>query len=238
MKDKKKKNLIYGAIALSLALVLCVGIGIAYFLTNNAHIKFVTSPIDAKFSIGDKNYVGSQEITIPAGNYNIVFKRVLYNNKTLAIKVERGKNITVEATMSLKNLSDKISINYDNLSPSQKKVINLFSQQSTDEQNAAIYDSLSPAEKDIVDLYTKQRYLDEEKVLAAVYPVVSSLPYYTDTYRIDLTYESDSKLPIIDITLLTGGDSTKEANLRQEAETWLTSIDPNYTKLKVRYASE
>ena len=238
MGEQKKKNIIYIVIGLSVVLLLSLVLYSVYLFSNNAEIKFVVSPNDAKYSINNKEYRGSQDVIVPAGSYGVVFKRELYTDKTVALEVERGKNQTINIKMGLKNLSNKSTVDYDNLSAANKKIVVLFSQQNTDEEGQAMYDSLSPEEQKLVDTYAEQNYNKETEALLETYPIVASLPQYTDTYHIDMTYEGDSEIPVLDITLLTGGDTTKESAYKLAAEGWLKDEDPSYTKLEVRYATE
>ena len=240
MKNHKNTNLVYGTLLGSIIAAMLLGFGLAYLLTSNAKVKFVVSPIDAKYTIGGKEYTGGQNITVSSGDYKILFYRELYKDKIVNANVERGKDQTINVKLSIATPVDKGDSKYNKLTASGKKIIDLYSQQGqiTDERWLTVYDGLSSVEKNIIDSYMDKTLQDEETSLLTVHPVISLLPQYTDTYRVDITYEGTPTIPIRDITLLSGGDKGKEVLYKKEAIEWLESQDPNYAKLELRYGTE
>ncbi|MEI6267161.1 MAG: hypothetical protein WCP14_04735 [bacterium] len=150
----------------------------------------------------------------------------------------RDKEINTESIINGGGIADKAKATY---------IQTLVDQFATEEEITKALDA--PQFKEVIgELKAKELenpdlagcVADDKEVAELIknYPIIGTLPYYTDIYRIDMTYEGDSEVPIIDITLITGGDSNKEAEAKMAVEKWLYSEDPGYKKLELRFTTE
>ncbi|MEI6266737.1 MAG: hypothetical protein WCP14_02505 [bacterium] len=239
MEEQKKKNILYALIAFATFIILALGISLLFFVGNTTKIYIAISPADATYTINKKKYTGNQTIVVPPGHYNVIFKRDLFNDKNIEIIAERNKDQTIAVDLIPLSLKSSNKIKYDDLSAADKKVVDYFNEQTSDEAANAYYEELSIEEQNTIDKISEAEGDKELADLVSSYPILGSLPYYTGDYHIDISYENDdSALPFIEITLLTKGATELEGPFKQAAEDWLKTEDPNYANLQVRYVAE
>jgi len=150
----------------------------------------------------------------------------------------RDKEVNRESILKTKNVAEEARASYIQTLVDQDATEEEINQALEAPQFKEAMEQLTGSEVDNSDAEGCATNDKEVTELINNYPIIGTLPYYTDTYRIDMTYEGDSEVPIIDITLVTGGDTAKEADIKSAVEKWLNSEDSGYKKLELRYTTE